>query len=78
MLEFEAFLKTSDPERVIRIWEDNEFPEPGVELVSGRVDPFSAFANTLRRPIMKRAREEAGRHGLRIREPGRMFLRRQR
>jgi len=76
MLEFEAFLKTSDPGRLIRIFREDWFPEPEVEITTGTADEASAVVNTLRCAVLEGAREEAGRHGLRIAEPGRMFLRR--
>jgi len=74
-MERDWYLQTSDPDRLIRVWWDDWLDEPEIELVAGEVDPFSAFANTLRRPVMKRARAEARAHGLRLREPHRMFLR---
>jgi len=73
---YEVYLQTSDPGWIVRIWEDNLYPEPGFELVAGEVDPFSACANTLTRSIMDHARRLVKAYGLRLREPGRMFLRR--
>jgi len=69
------YLKTNDPQRLVEITFD-ESGEMVFNIIRAQVDPFSAFSNTLRNPVMKAAREEARAHGLRVREPGRMFLRR--
>jgi len=71
------YLKTNDPQRLVEITLD-ESGELEFNIIRAQVDPFSAFSNTLRNHVMNAVREEARAHGLRVREPDRMFLRRQR
>jgi len=71
-----VYLKTSDPGRLVCVWvwDDGWFDEPDALLIDGEVDENSAVANCLLSRITKCAREEAEAHGLKLREPHRMFL----
>ena len=71
---FDVYLKTSAPGLVVHVWKHAWYDEPEAEVIEGKVDENFAFANTLKRKVMKLARQEAKAHGLRLREPHRMFL----
>ena len=71
---FDVYLKTNDPGLVVHVWRYARYDEPSAEVIEGEVDEDYAFANTLKQEVMKLARQEAKAYGVRIREPGRMFL----
>ena len=75
MLEFEAFLETSDPGRLVRVW-GKGLHDLNVEIIEGKVDGTSVTPLVLTRQTMNRVQRLVQAHGLRLREPRRMFLRR--
>lgn len=63
------YLKTSNPEVIVAI--DRESGE--ISLIKGEVNPFTACTNVLKSSMMKEIRRLVKEHGLRLREPERIF-----
>jgi len=46
---YEIYLKTSAPGRIVRLWREEWFDDPEIEVIEGEVDETSAFENCLTR-----------------------------
>jgi len=63
------YLKTSNPEVIVAV--DRVTGE--ISLIKGEVNPFTACVNVLKSSVMKEIRRIVKEHGLRLREPERIF-----